>query len=210
MAQSDSLYRVQEFPEIFVDACLRNSEGEFKFLSMYGRDGSVLQFEAAMQLGPKDGGIMRFNLVNDAGNRHPVEVGAVARLGKFTGRLPRQNLFGPLTQAWLYDKALQELDRPNRIGWVVHRAKGSDSADDVRAALLGRAWDMTKRLCPVALLDGWREDLQAWCSEALAYERLADGRYPPIGPVEALRVSISDHFLRHVSAGVKEGRLALA
>lgn len=207
-ADASTLYRIEEFPELFADACLRNSDGEFKFLSFYGRDGSVMQFLAALELGVKDGGSNRLHLVNDAGERHAADVGNAGRLDKFAGRLPKQNLFGPLSQVWLYDKSLLHVDRTNRIGWVLHRGSSEESDAQCGAALLSQAWRMTRQLSPVALLDDWRESLQAWCLEARAFERMDDPRYPPIGGIHGMRVSISDHFLRYVSEGVRSRFLA--
>lgn len=40
--------------------------------------------------------------------------------------------------------------------------------------------------------------------EKLAYQRLGDAMYPPLGPVDAMRVSIFDHFLRFVSDQVRQ------
>lgn len=200
---ADTLYRVQEFPEVFADACLRDSSGTMKFLSVYGRDGSLMQFEAAMQLGHKEGGVSRFHLMAD-GARHAVDVGNANGLTTFSGRLPRQNVFGPLSQVWMYDKAFTTLDRPNRIGWVMHRAVTGQEPQERLRGLLDQAWELTRQLSPVALLDAWRPELQAWCMEKLAYQRLGDALYPPLGQVDAMRVSISDHFLRFVSDQVRQ------
>lgn len=52
------MYQVEEFPEVWADACIRESDGRFLFVSLYGRDGSLMQFMAAMQLGNKEGGIL--------------------------------------------------------------------------------------------------------------------------------------------------------
>lgn len=204
------LFRIAEFPEVFADACLRDSAGVLRFISLYGRDGSLMQFHAALQLGHKDGGVSRFELVDAGdGRRHRVEVGAVDRLAKFAGRLPRQNVFGPLSQVWVYDRALVQLDRPNRIGWALCRSSGDAGNAAGTDALLDKAWDLTRRLSPVALLDSWRPALQAWCLETRAYERLNDPLYPPLGPVDAMRVSITDHFVRFVGEQVKQGHFVL-
>lgn len=207
----EPMYFVAEFPEVFADACLRDSAGTLKFLSAYGRDGSIMQFEAALQLGHKESGVCRFHLVGTDGVRHAVEVGNADWLTKFSGRLPRQNLFGPLTQVWMYDKALVELDRANRIGWAMHRtvkvaipdSPASACVDRRLDGLLAKAWELTLQLSPVALAAGWKADVQAWCLEKNAYERLDGSLYPAIGNVDAMRVSITDHFLRFVSEQVK-------
>lgn len=204
---AEPMYFVAQFPEVFADACLRDSAGMLKFLSAYGRDGSIMQFEAALQLGHREGGVCRFHLVGPDGVRHAVEVGNADRLTKFSGRLPRQNLFGPLTQVWMYDKALVELDRANRIGWAMHRETSDGPAGACAGqrhdGLLAKAWELTRQLSPVALADAWKADVQAWCLEKNAYERLDSPLYPAIGKVDAMRVSITDHFLRFVSEQVR-------
>lgn len=196
---TSNLYRVEGFADLWADACLRNDEGELMFLSFYGRDASAMQFIAAVELGNKsEAGITRFTLVNGAGQRHLVDVGPVERLGKHSGRLPRQNLFGPLSQLWIYDKRMRSIDKANRIGWIV---------SELQADVDARVWELIKLLSPVALLDAWRAPLTAWCREKGALSQLGTGRYQPIGRVQALRVSLTDHFVRHVSAAVRQRQL---
>lgn len=190
------LHRIEGFADLWVDACLQSDEGDLVFLSFYGRDASAMQFISALELGRQDGGITSFNLVDDAGHRQLVHAGPVERLGKHTGRLPRQNVFGPLSHLWIYDKRLQETDKVNRIAWILDFADGSPMEQ--------RAWDLVKSLSPVALLDTWRPVLMAWCHAQGAISELGQGRYPRIGPVCAVRVSISDHFLRFLSQSVRE------
>lgn len=198
MQPPSSLYRIEGYADLWVDACLRNDEGELVFLSFYGRDASAMQFIAAAELGHKaEAGISRFTLVNAAGQRQLVDLGSTERLGKFSGRLPRQNLFGPLSHLWLYDKRLRALDKANRIGWVL--AAGGD--------IEARVWGLVKELAPIALLDTWQRPLLDWCRDKGAVHELGLGLYPNIGNLRALRVSITDHFIRHVSAVVRERQL---
>ena len=196
------LHRIEGFADLWVDACLRSDEGELVFLSFYGRDASAMQFISALELGRSDGGITSFNLVDAAGQRQLVHAGPVERLGKHSGRLPRQNAFGPLSHLWIYDKRLQEIDKVNRIAWIVDQELDGGAIEQ-------RAWDMVKSLCPVALLDTWKPTLMAWCHAQGAISELGMGRYPRIGTVRAVRVSITDHFLRFVSQSVRE-RVLLA
>ncbi|MFX5689053.1 hypothetical protein ABTD94_21795, partial [Acinetobacter baumannii] len=83
-----------------------------------------------------------FHLVGVDGRRHFCDVGGADRLAKHSGRLPRQNLFGPLSHLWIYDKALQAPDLVNRIGWVLLRGEGSQA--DLQLELLG--WRLMQRL----------------------------------------------------------------
>ena len=199
------MYRIEELSDIWVDACLRNSDGRLMFLSYFGRDGSVMQFLASLELGRTERGLNRFHLVGPDGQRHPVDVEGTERLGKHAARLPRQNLFGPLTHNWIYDKTLQHPDRANRIAWVMHRLT-TESAQHEQP-LYDKAWSAMVDLSPVALLDHWREHCLAWCREKRAVELLDDPVYPAIGQVMAMRVSLSDHFVQFVSDGVRSGLL---
>jgi len=197
---NSGLLRIEGFADLWVDACLRSDEGDLVFLSFYGRDASALQFISALELGRQTGGITDFTMVDAAGKRQLVYAGSVDRLSKHSGRLPKQNIFGPLTHLWVYDKRLQEVDKVNRIGWII-----TDDAPEQE--IEQRVWEMAKRLSPVALLDAWCSPLMAWCREKQAISELGQGRYPRFGMVRAVRVSITDHFLLFVSQSVRDGTL---
>lgn len=207
MKQAPRLYRIEGFADLWADACLRSDEGQLRFLSFYGRDSSIMQFISAMELGAKAAeGIQRFHLVQGA-SRHLVEVGSVEGMGKFSTRLPRQNLFGPVSQMWIYDKSLQEIDKANRIGWVIHHEQQSHRADADR--LDAQVWELVKNLSPVALLDHWREPLIEWCLDRKAVQEIGSDLYPRLGPIRGVRVSLSDYFLEHVSHCVRQGAITL-
>jgi hypothetical protein len=202
-------FQVQEFPEIWADACLRDSEGRFLFLSLFGRDNAILQFMAAMELPRAEQGIDRFTLVNAAGREHLVDVGGTDRLAKHSGRLPRHNLFGPLSHVWLYDASLTQPDRVNRHGWVLrHSAEMADS-DASTAHLLDRAWEMMQSLSPVPLLGIWREALMQLAIDTGMVRLLDDPLYPALGPIQGARVSLGQQFLPKLSQLVADGVLRL-
>lgn len=204
-----AVYRIEEFPEIWADACLRDSEGRFMFLSLYGRDGSLMQLLAAMELGTSERGVQSFHLVATDGERHRVDVGGTERLAKHSCKLPRQNLFGPLNHLWLFDKCLQTPDRANRIGWALHHQ--SDSVDGgASPELSGQVWLLIKSLSPVALQEHWRGQILRWCADKGATQLMDSSLYPALGPVQAMRVSLSDHFTTFISQEVREHRLQLA
>lgn len=201
MTEFNRLYRIEGFTDLWVDACLRSDEGQFKFLSLYGRDGSIMQFISALELGPKEGGVQHIVLVGFDGSRHRAEAPSTDRLGKFSTRLPKQNLFGPVNQMWIYDTSLQIIDKANRIGWVVHHESAADNVDF--NALENQAWELIKSLSPVALLDHWRKPLMQWCQDRKAVQEMGSELYPRIGPIRGVRVSLSDHFLTFISESVR-------
>lgn len=221
-----TMFQVEEYPELWADACLRDSEGRFLFLSLYGRDGALMQFMSALYLGSKAAqGCTRFHLVEHGPvepgtdsyggyvrkRRHLVEVGGADRLEKHSGRLPKGNIFGPVSQMWLFDKALQKPDRENRIGWALQRlGETTEEGKESLAKMKERTWALIQKLSPVALLDHWREPVMAWCLEKGALQPCSSAMYPRLGLVEGARVSITDHFVQFISDSVRQGTLRLA
>lgn len=203
------MYRVQEFPDVMSDACLRDSEGRFLFISLYGRDNAVLQFLSAMALPRAQQGVDRFNLVDTTGLIHAVDVGGTDRLAKHSGRLPRENLFGPLSHMWVFDSTLTRPDLVNRQAWVLRRAEASSDTATSSARLMDQAWETVKRLSPVPLLDDWREPVMTFASTAGMVRVIDDSTYPPLGPITGARVALGQHFLPWLSALVAAGDLQL-
>ena len=75
------MFRMEEFPEVWADACLRDSEGRLMFLSVYGRDGSLMQLLAAFELGRQsERGVDCIYLVGQEGERHRVDIADAKRL----------------------------------------------------------------------------------------------------------------------------------
>jgi len=203
------MYRIHEFPDVLADACLRDSEGRFLFISLYGRDGAILQMLSAMELSETKGGIDRFNIVDDNGRGHVIDIGDTGRLAKFTGRLPRQNIFGPLTHTWLYDQAILKPDLANRQAWVLTYDPHSGDEEARVAMLEERSWRAIQSLSPVPLLPAWRDAVMSWCFSSGAVRYLDDPLYPPVGPVRGARVGLGAAFLDQISQLVKSGQLQL-
>lgn len=204
------MFRIEEFPEVWADACLRDSEGRLMFLSVYGRDGSLMQLLAAFELGRQsERGVDRIYLVGQEGERHRVEIADAKRLDKHAGRLPKQNLFGPLNQMWLFDKGLQAPDRANRIGWALNNASARQRTPEQAHAFNDRLWQLVNLLSPVALLPHWRKAIFDWCADKGAIQSMDNDLYPALGPVEGVRVSLTDYFVQFISDSVRHGALKL-
>lgn len=209
------MYRVLEFGEVLADACLRDTGGRVLFLSVYGRDGALMQFLSALSLPVHQQGLSHFHLVDAEGRQHFCDVAGADRLTKHSGRLPKHNLFGPLAQMWIYDKALQAPDRVNRIGWVLKhvQGQGSDAAQAQARCLqtlMDAGWQLMQRLSPVALLDTWRPPLMQWAAEAGVLRKLDDPQFLPLGPVRGLRIGLGQGFVPKVSELVRQGTLQLS
>lgn len=202
------MFQVEEFPDIWADACLRDSEGHLLFLSLYGRDGSLMQILAAIELGRQSQqGVDTLHLKTADGERHTVYIPDTKRLDKHSGRLPRGNLFGQLNQTWLFDKRLVKPDRVNRIGWVLRHAAVDGRAASMRSD--ERVWQLINMLSPVALRDAWRGSILTWLQNHEALTVLDSTLYPALGPIQGVRVSLSDYFTEFISEEVRAHRMRL-
>jgi hypothetical protein len=200
--QNASLYAVREFADVFVDAAVRDQRGELLFLSMFGRDTVILQFLASFSLPAGQGGRRDFTLVRGH-EQHSIALAEPEKLQKLTGRLPRNTLFGNLTHTWLYREDAIKPDRANRRALLL-RYDEAESA----AAFADRVWLLLRDLCPVPLLDHWREPLMTALEDDLVTPLMSTDS-PPIGKVDGAHVTIPEGFEDIVSMAVATGALTL-
>lgn len=194
------LYKIMELSDLFADACICDETGELMLLSLYGRDTAVNQLFAAFELGDREGGFSSIRLLNEGdGTQRRISVQNTSRLTKFSGRLPRENLFGNLVHCWVYDPSIIKPDKAARSGWVMLDEPFSPV---VRPRLLQAVWAMYKTLSPVPLLDSWQEVvIRATQEKCISF--LDASSFPPIGMATAVRVNLPDSFKDDVSAMVQ-------
>lgn len=195
---STLLAPLSEVPDVFVDACLRDEAGRLLFLSCFGRDTSIQQLLAAFHLPLSQGGLETIHWASSSGQRFQVDVGDPARLDKLTGRLPKDNLFGNLVHAWIFDPKIRKLDLVTRSAWLI----------DEREALTGesfhvRLWSLYQLLSPVPLLPHWRDELLRQTSSYVTPMPL------PFGALIAYRVQLADDYLDVLSGMIKRYQLPL-
>lgn len=203
------LYKLKELSDLYVDACIRDETGELMFLSIYGRDTAIQQFLAALSLKDDNGGFssFRLSLEGDDGIEaiEKVHVTNPDRLEKFSGRLPKENLFGNLVHTWIYDPVLLKPNKSTKSGWVILDETFSPES---RGRVLHGVWSLYKTLSPVPLLDSWMEVvLRATKKECVSF--LDNGGFPPLGRITAVKVALPDTFAESISAMVKAGMLGL-
>lgn len=207
------LYRMMEFSDLFVDACIRDESGQLMFLSLYGRDTAILQFLATFSLKDTSGGLSTFRLTPSDGNSTVIErvhVSAADRLQKLSGRMPNDNLFGSLVHAWIYDPVLVHPDRPNKTGWVMlntERDRSIEQGNAVSAEIFPGIWELYKTLSTVPLLDHWMNDVLEETRDCVRL--MSDSSYPPIGNITAARVTMDETFPQTISRMVRSGAIGL-
>ena len=204
------LYRIREVSDLFVDACVRHpTSGELLFLSVYGRDGAMLEFFASFALPREQGGLTEFTLTDQDDRSSTVYVTKPDGLTKLTGKLPKGNLFGNLAHAWLYDRDVAKPDRANRTAWGLYPTRYPDgrAADD--AAIVDRLWQQLRDLSPVPLAEDWRDTVLELASERkfVTWLDAPGGLCPPLGQVKACRLELGPDFINAISAAVRHGTL---
>lgn len=201
------LYPIKELQDIFVDACVRAPDGELAFVSVFGRDGAVQQLYASLHLGIQEGGIRQLTLL-DPGSSQPVAavpVGDPRRLDKYSGRLPKDNLFGNLVHTWIYDESLLTPSKAAGSAWLlVDRETQAHDSESLQA----RVWSLIEQLSSIPLLSHWRDSiLDALGAQLVSH--LDDTPYAPLGRIHASGVTLPDAFAKAISEFVSSGMLTL-
>ncbi|MBX8588626.1 hypothetical protein K5D56_04465 [Pseudomonas cichorii] len=140
------LYQIDEFPDLYVDACVCDEQRNLVFFSAWGRDTALQEFFARLTLGRADGGIDQFHLlIND--QRLPVFPNPDL-LEKRTTRQYPGTLFGSLLHLWLFDRRCAVPDQANHFAYaLIHQDQEP----------LQRLWPLVTRTCPLPLLQHWRK-----------------------------------------------------
>jgi hypothetical protein len=206
------LLRVREVSDLFVDVCVREPDtGDLLFLSIFGRDGAMLNFFASFSLPPSQGGLTEFHLVDAEDIQHVVHVGKADSLAKHTGKLPAKgSLFGNLTHAWLYEPRIQGVDRPNRSTWALFPLATYACAEvQTQQGVADAVWRQVQDLSPLPLPDEWRSTVMDLCDGYVSWLDEPGVLYPPLGPIMACRIALPDAFMTRLSDAVRSGALRL-
>ncbi|MFC5428053.1 hypothetical protein ACFPTO_04400 [Paraburkholderia denitrificans] len=201
------LYPVKELQDIFVDACVRAPDGELVFISVFGRDGAVQQLYASLHLGIQEGGIRQITLL-DPDTSQPlaaVPIGDPRRLDKYSGRLPKDNLFGNLVHTWIYDESLLNPSKAAGSAWLL--VDRETQAHDI-GSLEARTWLLIEQLSPLPLLPHWRAPVLGMLRDQLV-NTLDQTPHAPIGRIHASRIVLPDAFSEAISGWVRDGSLRL-
>ena len=193
------LYVIREQGDVFVDAAAADDHGQLLFVSLYGRDTAIQQFMSRLHLRGKEGGVDRLQFADPKTYEVELEVlvGDPHRLDKVTGRLPKENLFGNLVHAWIFDSSVVEVDKAARSGWYMNSTNTGISSNEIAKHI----WSLVTSLSSVPLMDHWQEPVV----EMLGTQGIRSSR--AVGQVAATRVALPDDFEAQVSGLVIDGTL---
>jgi hypothetical protein len=164
-SSQQTLYRLDECPDLMADGCVGDEHGHLVFLSVWARDTAVQEFLARLTLGRltlgrSEEGLDRFHLVTEHGPSIPVFVGNVDGLEKRLTRAYRRTLFGSMVHLWLFDQRCVKPDKANARALALLPRGVSDDTE--------RLWALVQETCPLPLLDHWRDAvLELLRSEAM-------------------------------------------
>ncbi|AFT90316.1 hypothetical protein [Paraburkholderia phenoliruptrix] len=201
------LYPIKELQDIFIDACVRAPDRELALVSVFGRDGAVQQLYASLHLGVQEGGIRQITLIDpdSAQTIAAVAIGDPRRLDKYSGRLPKDNLFGNLVHTWIYDESLLTPSKSTGSAWLL--VDRETQAHD-EAALEARVWSLIEQISPIPLLPHWRSLVLAELGEQLV-SRLGETPSAPVGRLDAFRIALLDSFTEAISGFIRSGALEI-
>ncbi len=175
---SNTLYPIDECPDLMADGCVADEQGNLVFLSVWARDTAIQEFLARLTLGRDEHGLEQIHLVTKDHTALPLIVGNVDNLEKCFTRAYRRTLFGSLAHLWLFDRRCIWPDKANASALAL---LPRDSAQR-----LDRLWRLVQDTCPLPLLDHWRETTL----ELLQSRSMLTSLPLALGPLEGHRVAL--------------------
>ncbi len=135
---------------VYTDALLTDSD-RLLFGSFWGRDTSVQEFIARLQIGAGNGGLESFKI-----DGNPVYPGNIDHLEKRTGRHVSP-VFGNMIHLWIYNAELTKDNQGANSAYIVDKSNGADYAgtDSLLHHYEEAIWGKMLALSPVPLMDRW-------------------------------------------------------
>ncbi|WP_186207386.1 hypothetical protein [Burkholderia gladioli] len=175
---SNTLYPIDECPDLMADGCVADEQGNLVFLSVWARDTAIQEFLARLTLGRDEHGLEQIHLITEDRAALPLIVGNVDNLEKCFTRAYRRTLFGSMVHLFLFDRRCIWPDKANASALALLRCDSAHRLD--------RLWRLVQDTCPLPLLDHWRET-----TLELLQSRSMLTRLPlALGPLEGHRVAL--------------------
>ncbi|QHE95808.1 hypothetical protein LCG56_21115 [Pseudomonas cannabina pv. alisalensis] len=193
MPNRTQLFRIEECPDLYVDACVCDEQRNLIFLSAWGRDTAMQEFLARLTLGNSENGLDQFHIVMN--DQHIPVFPDTGQLEKRTTRQLRGTLFGSLLHLWLFDQRCSQPDRANHCAYALIN-QAQDPFD--------RLWPLIVDTCPLPFLPHWREPVM----EVLTAHNMLHPLPGAIGSVTAWRLSLQlDVLEKAVGELIRAGKL---
>jgi len=166
---------------LYLDAVVTTTDNKVQFLSVWGRDGMMQHFFAALTLPMSEGGIRVMTVTFPDGEKRVLDFAQAKSLTKRTTRLPKYTDVGE----WVHT-------------WLIHPSLLKPSGQSMTLLSLAPLawldlWPTLKQLCHLPLLESWQSLLQPQlrpCIEVLP--SFGVHAYQLDLPIEHIETLISD------------------
>jgi hypothetical protein len=186
-----TLMTLSAIADVYADAYLGDDSGYLLFLSVWGRDTALQELLARLQLPRSENGIQEFNLSCDEFTKH-VRVPNINELDKVTQEVG-STIFGQLNQLWIYNQLALKPDMVNHRALILHEV---DKPVD--------PWSLIKTVCPLPLLDNWKERILSRYRELHWIRPLENG----VGIAGTL-IELNDDLETVITQMIQHGELTL-
>jgi hypothetical protein len=155
---TDAFMSIPEIHGVFVDSILTDEADNLVFGSFWGHDTAIREFQGRLTLGSSEGGLSTFTVMGD--DRHGklrkvfTRLDNIDSLEQMTGRV-HTDILGEMVHCWLYRKEIIKPDLANHRLMLIGK-------DDLPENL----WDAIKMICPVPMLDHWKDQITPAMLEA--------------------------------------------
>jgi hypothetical protein len=182
---------------VFCDSYVGNDTG-ILFASFWGRNTSLQQFLARMELPPHEGGINELTFGVSEGNLQTFFLQDTKNMQKLSGRVLGTIYGKDLSHIFIYDKSTVKIDYSNYKATILYF--DNNQIDDCII------WKLLKALSSIPLLDIWMDQIIRVCYRD-GYIDNIDG----FGGVSALIVKLCEaDFEQSISNMIKNQTLSVA
>lgn len=191
------MIHIKQQSSVFCDSYVANETG-ILFASFWGRNTSLQQFLARMELPVHEDGIneLTFEISEDKSETFFLQDSK--KMHKLSGRVPGTIYDKDLSHIFIYDKSTVELDYSNHKATILY-------FDNIKIDNKS-IWKLIKELSSIPLLDSWMEQIIDTCFKD-NYIHHIDG----FGGVGALTVKLEiDQFEKDVTQMIKSEHLLVA
>lgn len=214
-----NLFELTQVGEIFVDAMVRDAQGDLMLLSCYGRDTAIKELMARIHIQGQQGCITELTVKGKLPSGQATLATATLlkpkELEQHSGRLPRM-LFGQLIHSWIYNPVILGAHKGAKQAWVIQHQADPLQAGMSQEQMRNQVWDAVKQLASIPLLEHWREVVLDSIWSDMVFE-CGVSQHPdhsprlskPIGAVKACCIQLADEFPNRVTKLIRSGNLQL-
>ena len=192
-----ALFPLLDCADIYADSLVWDTYRKPLFISIWGRDTAIREFQSRLTLAPREGGLANLTFLVE-GRRLVLDRFNPDEVIQKTARCADHHcLFGELVHAWYYADFAAKIDKANqRALYLIPKHKQND-------AISAYFWKLVQETSHLPLLDHWRKPVLQKLQE-LGWIKPLDS----VGHLKAILLDLSDEtFEMHITQLVQAGVL---